>query len=74
MKPARDITALVVAVLASAAGPGFSATRLVHNLAGGNRDFIPNGETEHDLAILARVVSEAKKTDAYMKEWAVVCG
>jgi hypothetical protein len=65
---------VVVAVLASAAGPSFSATRLVHNLAGGNRDFIPNGDNDHDLAILNRVIEEAKKTANYQKEWMVVCG
>ncbi len=63
---------VIVAVIASASGPAFSATRLVHNLAGGNRDFIPNGDAAHDLAILTRAIEEARKTEAYQQEWIVV--
>lgn len=62
----------IVAVIAAAAGEALSPTRLVHNIAGENNAFIPNGDPAHDLALLHNVIAEARKSRDHAKTWIVV--
>lgn len=85
--PAADY--ILVAVLAFC-GPKspFPIWTLVHNVAGGNNEFIPkttptvpggppyaaqrSGNIWHDLDLLHRIVAEAKASEAYWDEWMIV--
>lgn len=66
-------THVLVAVLAYA-GPKapYDPITLLRNVAGANAEFLPNGETAHDLALLKKIIDHARDSVAYAAEWALV--
>jgi hypothetical protein len=74
---AEGITHVIVAVLAFA-GPKspLPIWTLVHNIAGGNAEFVPAGLDERDptrnLNLLYKIIGMARESENYWSEWMVV--
>ena len=64
---------IIVAVLASAGPkPPYAGYALVHNIAGGNNEFLPTGDPAEDQKLLNSFITKAKETEAYEKDWITV--
>lgn len=66
----EGIDYVLVAVHAGAGDLG--SIRLVRNLAGGNRNYIPSGDIEEEVKLLHKVIAEAAKAEAFEDTWLVV--
>ena len=68
-----EFTHVLVALIGTA-GPKapLSPNTLVHNIGGGNNRYIPVASVDKDLALLHRIIAEAKECEAYAKQWMVV--
>lgn len=70
----RDgVTHVLVAVLAFA-GPKapFSPHALLHNIAGGNNEFLPKTNAAADAVLLHKIIGHAKDTLDYARDWVLV--
>jgi len=66
-------THVIVAVLASVGPkPTLSPERFVHNLAGGNKAFLPRETAEENDKFLRELCSQAEAIKAYAEEWCTV--